>query len=160
MPQYMRRARGGKWSATPLSGVGYIDPATIAFFAQATKSASEEGGGTFDIFGPTAAFQSRQAVREEYQSLADNIRRLAPTLSGAVRNAVDLYLGHISGVIARGATAADLAELKEKSAEWEAMMGVSIPVSVAPTGFELAGFPWYVWALGLGVLLPLILKRK
>lgn len=165
MPQYMRRdvsARGRKWNATPLSDIGFIDPASIAFFAQAAKE-TREGGGITDIFGPTAGFQERQAIRDEYNALAGSIVGLLPTLTGPVKDAITFYRATIDSVVARGAKAADLAELKEKAAEWRAMSSMTAApgtVPVAVPAFDLAGFPWYVWAIGLGLLLPVILKRK
>ena len=166
MPQYMRRdvsARGRKWNATPLSNIGFISPAAIAFFAQATKEAEKageaKGGSIFSVFGPTPGFQERQAIRDEYNALADSIKRMYPTLTGPVRDAVGFYLPTIEGVIARGAKAADLAELRDKAAVWQSMSSASVTPGAVPA-FDLAGFPWYMWAIGLGLLLPVILKRK
>jgi hypothetical protein len=154
--------RDREWKATPLSGVGFLDPATIAFFAQAAKG-TREGGGITDIFGPTAGFQERQAIRDEYNALADGLRDSLPGMPpGIVKEAIAMYLPVTRSVIVRGAKAADLSELKAKADEWRALAMTVVPTTgpdIAPA-LDLAGFPWYVWAIGLGLLLPVILKRK
>ena len=95
------------------------------------------------IFEPSKSFQSRQAVRDEYQGLADNVRSLEPTLPASIKSLVARYLPHISSVIARGATASDLIELKAKIADWEAIyqkqettiktaLPGGVPITVSP----------------------------
>jgi len=60
-----------------------------------------------------------QVIREEYQALANQVRRLAPTLTGALGTAVNLYLARIASVIARGAQATDVRNIVIKLGEWE-----------------------------------------
>jgi len=161
MPQYMRRDRGGKWSATPLADVGFIDPASLALFAQ---SVSESAGGIFDVFGPTEKFKQEQAVREEYQLWKK--RMWALINHGPKEISAEImrdYRVHTDDVVRRGATASDVAEIKPKVLEWERRAaaiysGAPVPgTSILPL---TAGFPWYAWALAAGLVVTLILKRK
>jgi len=149
--------RGGKWTARPLSGIG-LDPVTV--FTVAEKVGESKGKSVFDIFGPTEEFQSRQAVREEYQGLASQFRRTVPGLPADLKAMFSPYLAHIDTVIVRGATAADLTDIKGKLAELQAMMMAARPAGVTPgIDFAMAGFPWYVWLIAAGLLLPKLLKK-
>ena len=150
-------AQGGKWTARPLSGMGF-DPVTASFIVGGAKET-----GVFSIFGPSEEFMKRQDVRDQYQEIADNIRMMAPTLPAHLKPIVISYLPHISSVIARGATASDLSEIKAKATQWQTMLTQGPPTGLLPTvpGVKaaMAGLPWYVWVIGLGILLPKILKR-
>lgn len=116
-------------------------------------AAKEGASSLFDTaFGPSEAFQKRQAVREEYQGIADMIRQTAPGFP---------YHVQISEAIARGANASDLGLLKAQWAEYQA----SVPAKVAsllpdlPAGFSVAAMPWYVWVIGAGLLVSMLRKR-
>jgi len=149
--------RGGKWTARPLSGIG-LDPVTVLTIAE--KVEESKGKSVFDIFGPTEEFQSRQAVREEYQGLAGQFRRMVPVLPPDLKAMFTPYLAHIDVVIVRGATAVDLPDIKGKLAEMQAMMMAARPAGVAPgVDFAMAGLPWYVWVIAVGLLLPKLLKK-
>lgn len=165
MLQYMRRVplagrlrRNAvpvcRMNAAPLSGLGFF---SIKDIVEGVRSIP-------DVFGPTKAFQEAQLIRDEYNALADYWRdTVFPTLTGRVKSAVALYLPITQSVIARGAREQDLTELKMKTAEWSAMAlsEVSVPVDVpaAAPAFDLAGFPWYIWLIAGGLLLPLVLRR-
>lgn len=150
--------RGGKWTARPLSGIG-LDPVTMLTIAE--KAEEAKGKSVFDIFGPTEEFQSRQAIRYEYQGLAGQFRRMVPSLPLDLKAMFTPYLAHIDTVILRGATAADLPDIKGKLAELQAMMMAARPAGVAPgVDFAMAGFPWYVWLIAAGILLPMVIKKK
>jgi len=140
-----------------LSGLGFINPATISFITQSYQAArGATGGGVFDIFGPTQEFREAQAVRDEYNAMADSLRDNLPSMpESAVKRSMSVYLPITRSVIARGAKASDLAELKAKFAEWAEM---SSAAAAAPS-FEMAGLPWYVWIIAGGLLLPMFLKK-
>lgn len=74
-----------------------------------------------NIFGPSGGFQTRQAIRDAYQDLAVKVRGIVPALSVSLRAVVVPYLVKVSNVIGRGATLADLDELKMKIAEWQTL---------------------------------------
>lgn len=149
--------RGGKWDARPLSGMG-IDPATAFMIAEKAEGVKEKS--VFDVFGPTEEFQSRQAIRNEYQGLAGQFRRIVPTLPSDLKAMFSPYLSHINAVIVRGATAADLPDIKGKLAELQRMMIAGAPARVQPgADFAMAGLPWYVWIIAAGLLLPKLLKK-
>lgn len=122
-------------SKTVFSGLG-ITPA-VAYVA-------EKGGESiFDrLFGPTKEFQERQAVRDEYQGLADMIRQVAPDFP---------YHADISAAIARGATQADLNILKAQWSQYQAQHagtttapGITVPGGAIAT----AGLPsWLMLAI-------------
>jgi len=150
--------RRGKWDVLPLSGIG-IDPATALMIAQKTEETKTKN--IFDVFGPTEAFQTRQAIRDEYQGLAGQFRRTVPSLPSDLKAVFSPYLGHVNAVIVRGATAADVSDIKGKLAELQAMMIGGAPTRMRPDGvdFATAGLPWYVWLIAIGLLLPKLLKK-
>jgi hypothetical protein len=126
----------------------------------AEKAEEAKGKSVFDIFGPTEEFQSRQAIRDEYQGLAGQFRRTVPGLPADLKAMFSPYLAHIDAVIVRGATASDLSDIKGKLAGLQAMMMASRPAGVAPgVDFAMAGLPWYVWLIAAGLLLPRLLKK-
>lgn len=169
MPQFtprgIARQRTGKWGPGTLGQAEYTEE---------IKEEYEERRDIFEtIFGPRTGFATRQAVRDEYQSLAGRIRRMPndTTLSAQVRAVALAYLGRLDGVIARGATESDLSEIKLKLEELNRMIAQTTVVGTRPVGIPpdvtgapgvspaLAGMPWYVWAIAAGILLPMILKK-
>lgn len=131
---------------TRYPGLG-LPPVVVAY-------AGEKAAETlFDTaFGPSKAFQERQAIREEYQGIADMIRQAAPGFP---------HHAQISAAIARGATASDLQILKAQWADYQA----SVPATVRdmlpdlPAGFSVAAMPWYVWVIGAGLLVSMLRKK-
>lgn len=143
-------ARVRRNAVRSLSGMGF-DPFTLI------KGTAEAVKGVFDVFGPTEEFQEAQAVRDAYNAMADSLRDSLPLMpEGAVKSSMRAYLPVTRSVIARGAQASDLAELRAKINQWGAMSDAAV---TAPS-FEMAGLPWYVWLIAAGVLLPMVLKRK
>jgi len=129
----------------------------LTLFSEAIK-ATGAATSMFDVFGPTEAFQARQAIRDEYLPFAQALVRTISTLApGDLKTRFSPYLSHIDAVIARGAVAADLSEIRTKTAELQAAM---VAGAAAGNAFDVAGLPWYVWLIAAGVLLPMVIKKK
>lgn len=158
MPLVNSGRRAPAWKSPTGGRLGFIDPASIAIIVSSVREAQQSGGSVFDIFGPSGGFQERQAIRDQYNTIADRIKQMYPTMPPSIRPAVGIYLGTIDSVIARGATASDLADIQAKSAEWEST--IAMLAATPGAAFDLAGFPWYVWLIAAGVIVPLIIKGK
>ena len=83
-------------------------------------------------------FSGRQQIREQYQQMADTIRGVLDIVPPRMQPAVKRYLNHVSDVIARGATARDVAEFNAKIDEWteteKSLTATSIqPVTIRTT---------------------------
>lgn len=65
-----------------------------------------------------ATFEGRQKYRDQYQEIADTLRGIIEYLPAQMQPEVKRYTRHIADVIAKGATASDLSEIKGKLAEW------------------------------------------
>lgn len=93
----------------------------------------ESGPDTWALNGLGSSFAERQAIRDQYQAVADSLRRLAPSLPSNFQAVVKIYLSHVASVIARGATAIDLQRIKKKLGEWEALLLAQMAAEQAAT---------------------------
>jgi len=93
----------------------------------------ESRPNTWALSGLGSSFAERQAIREQYQAVASSLRKLAPSLPSNFQAVVNLYLSHVSSVIARGATATDLQRIKKKLGEWEALLLAQMAAEQAAT---------------------------
>jgi septal ring factor EnvC (AmiA/AmiB activator) len=94
---------------------------------------SESRPAIWGLNGLGSDFAARQAIRDQYQAVAGSLRQLAPSLPANFQAVVNLYLSHVSSVIARGATSDDLKRIKTKLGEWEALLLAQMAAERAAT---------------------------